>query len=168
MYDDPFEEFPDILESYRKKFDYILVDEYQDTNPLQNQLIESLANRERNVCVVGDDDQSIYSFRGATVKNILEFDKAFPDAKTVKLEQNYRSTGNILAAANAVIANNEGRKGKELWTESDDGEKLHIREVYSQNEEAAYIADSILEKYRLAKSFLPLPCCIAQTHSPRR
>ena len=141
-----FEEFPDILESYRKKFDYILVDEYQDTNPLQNQLIESLANRERNVCVVGDDDQSIYSFRGATVKNILEFDKAFPDAKTVKLEQNYRSTGNILAAANAVIANNEGRKGKELWTESDDGEKLHIREVYSQNEEAAYIADSILEK----------------------
>ena len=137
---------PEVLEKYRRQFDYILVDEYQDTNPSQSALVEKLAGGKRNVCVVGDDDQSIYSFRGATVRNILEFDEVFPDARVIKLEQNYRSTQNILSAANAVIQNNEGRKGKNLWTESEDGEKLLVKEVYSQTEEAMLIADSILER----------------------
>lgn len=141
-----FDTCPEVLEKYRRQFDYILVDEYQDTNPSQSALVEKLAGSKRNVCVVGDDDQSIYSFRGATVRNILEFDEVFPDARVIKLEQNYRSTQNILSAANAVIQNNEGRKGKNLWTESEDGEKLLVKEVYSQTEEAMFIADSILER----------------------
>lgn len=135
-----FDTSPEVLEKYRRQFDYILVDEYQDTNPSQSALVEKLAGSKRNVCVVGDDDQSIYSFRGATIRNILEFDHVFPDARIVKLEQNYRSTQNHLSAANAVIENNEGRKGKNLWTESEDGEKILVKEVYSQNEEAMFIA----------------------------
>ena len=141
-----FDTCPEVLEKYRRQFDYILVDEYQDTNPSQSALVEKLAGSKRNVCVVGDDDQSIYSFRGATIRNILEFDHVFPDARIVKLEQNYRSTQNILSAANAVIENNEGRKGKNLWTESEDGEKILVKEVYSQNEEAMFIADRIMER----------------------
>lgn len=140
-----FSKFPDILEQYRKKFRYILVDEYQDTNPSQNQLVLMLGRGSENVCVVGDDDQSIYSFRGATVENILNFDASFGNLITVKLEQNYRSTKNILNAANAVIANNTGRKGKNLWTEGDEGEKIAVRCVYTQSEESDFIVSTISE-----------------------
>ena len=156
-----FDTCPEVLEKYRRQFDYILVDEYQDTNPSQSALVEKLAGSKRNVCVVGDDDQSIYSFRGATIRNILEFDHVFPDARIVKLEQNYRSTQNILSAANAVIENNEGRKGKNLWTESEDGEKILVKEVYSQNEEAMFIADRMHGTGRAGRKTLvfcrPLP-----------
>lgn len=134
---------PNILSKYRDKFDYILVDEYQDTNPSQNRLITLLAEEKRNICVVGDDDQSIYAFRGATVKNILSFDSVFTDAKTIRLEQNYRSTSNILNAANGLIKNNEGRKGKNLWTDAGDGEKVLIKKQSTQSDEARYIINSI-------------------------
>ena len=108
---------PEVLEYYQHKFRYVLVDEYQDTNYAQYVLTSLLAGFYENICVVGDDDQSIYKFRGANITNILEFEKQFKDAKTIRLEQNYRSTGNILNAANEVIRNNVGRKGKELWTD---------------------------------------------------
>lgn len=148
-----FSKFPDVLELYRKRFKYILVDEYQDTNPSQNQLVLMLGKGSENVCVVGDDDQSIYSFRGATVENILNFDTSFHNLTTIKLEQNYRSTKNILSAANAVIANNRGRKGKELWTDGDEGEKISVRCVYTQSEESDFIVSTInalvaTKKYR--------------------
>ena len=138
-----FEEFPDILEHYAKQFRYIFVDEYQDTNPSQNDLVIMLSKYHRNVCVVGDDDQSIYSFRGAAVENILQFDTAFPDARMIKLEQNYRSTGTILDTANALISHNRGRKGKKLWTDSVRGEKVTVRCLYTQTEEAEFIKDEI-------------------------
>ncbi len=143
-----FDTHPEVLERYRKKFEYILVDEYQDTNPSQSQLIHYLAGDKRNVCVVGDDDQSIYSFRGATVENILNFDKQFPQTKTVRLEQNYRSTQNILTAANEVISNNSGRKGKTLWTDAGDGEKITLKRLPTQTEEAQYIVNYIDDKVR--------------------
>ncbi len=143
-----FDTYPEILEKYQKQFKYILVDEYQDTNPSQSQLIEALAGDRQNVCVVGDDDQSIYSFRGATVENILDFDKTFPAAKVIRLEQNYRSTQNILNAANEVIANNTGRKGKTLWTDAGDGEKITLKKLPTQLEEAAYIVNYIDDKVR--------------------
>ncbi len=114
---------PEVLEYYQRQFRYVLVDEYQDTNYAQYVLTSLLAGYYENICVVGDDDQSIYKFRGATITNILEFEKQFKDAKTIRLEQNYRSTGNILNAANEVIRNNVGRKGKELWTDHGDGAK---------------------------------------------
>ena len=136
----------EIRERYREHFQYILVDEYQDTNPSQSRLVALLAGKERNVCVVGDDDQSIYSFRGATVENILGFDIEYGNARIVRLEQNYRSTGNILAAANGIIANNKDRKGKELWTASGNGEKVHIRRFLSQVEEAHFICETIRER----------------------
>lgn len=138
-----FELYPDVANKYKEHFRYILVDEYQDTNPSQSRLIARLANKNGNVCVVGDDDQSIYSFRGATVDNILGFDREYANARVIRLEQNYRSTGNILAAANGIIENNVSRKGKELWTDSGDGEKVHIKQVYTQVEEAAFICDTI-------------------------
>ncbi len=141
-----FEDFPEIRDRYREQFEYILVDEYQDTNPSQSRLVAQLAGKKMNVCVVGDDDQSIYSFRGATVDNILGFDREYRNTKTVRLEQNYRSTGNILAAANGIIQNNLGRKGKELWTDAGDGEKVHIKRLYTQAEEAAYICETIQKK----------------------
>ena len=109
-----------MLDSYQERLRYIMVDEYQDTNTAQFELIRLLANKYKNLCVVGDDDQSIYKFRGANIYNILNFEKHFPDATVIKLEQNYRSTQNILDAANGVIANNVGRKAKSLWTENDD------------------------------------------------
>lgn len=143
-----FEEYPDILEKYQNKFRYILVDEYQDTNPSQSKLIEFFAGDRQNVCVVGDDDQSIYSFRGATVENILCFDKTFPNANTIRLEQNYRSTQNILSAANEVISNNSGRKGKTLWTDAGDGEKITLKKLATQREEAQYIVNHIDDKVR--------------------
>ena len=142
------EEAPEVLEKLRRQFRYILVDEYQDTNPSQNDLVLLLGKESRNVCVVGDDDQSIYSFRGAAIGNILDFDKSFTDAKIIKLEQNYRSTATILDAANAVIANNTKRKGKELWTSGEKGEKIVCRSYYTQSEEADGICGEILKLQR--------------------
>ena len=136
---------PEVLEYYQRQFRYVLVDEYQDTNYAQYVLTSLLAGYYENICVVGDDDQSIYKFRGATITNILEFEKQFKDAKTIRLEQNYRSTGNILNAANEVIRNNVGRKGKELWTDHGDGAKIRLHRSDSQEGEAAYIADTIRE-----------------------
>ena len=131
---------PPVLDYYRNRFDYILVDEYQDTNAAQYELVRLLAGEKRNLCVVGDDDQSIYGWRGADIRNILDFEKDFPDAKVVKLEQNYRSTANILDAANQVIAHNRGRKEKALWTEAGEGEKITLYRALDERDEAAYIA----------------------------
>ncbi len=138
-----FQTHPDVLEFYQKKFKYILVDEYQDTNNLQYQLIAMLAGLHRNLCVVGDDDQSIYKFRGANIRNILDFEAQFQDAKNIKLEQNYRSTQTILDAANAVIANNFERKPKKLWTDAGQGDKIIVRTCEDQVDEAMYIAQEI-------------------------
>ncbi len=132
---------PPVLEYYQDKFRYILVDEYQDTNLAQYELVRLLAGERHNLCVVGDDDQSIYGWRGADIRNILEFEKDFPDTHTIKLEQNYRSTSNILDAANQVIAHNNGRKEKALWTESDAGDKITLYDALDERDEAAYIAN---------------------------
>ncbi len=135
--------FPDVLERYRRQFRWILVDEYQDTNHAQYRLLQLLAGESRNVCVVGDDDQSIYSFRGADVNNILDFEKDFPGTAVVKLEQNYRSTQTILSAANAVVGNNQGRKPKQLWTDIGEGEPVHVRELDDEHAEARFVASEI-------------------------
>lgn len=142
-----FRKSPDTLEYYQRKFKYILVDEYQDTNNSQNVLVMLLAASHRNLCVVGDDDQSIYRFRGANIENILNFEKMFPEAKVVRLEQNYRSTQNILDAANSVIKNNIGRKGKTLWTAAGAGEKITVHREINESEEAVYIASEIRRLY---------------------
>lgn len=134
---------PDVLEYYQERFRYIMVDEYQDTNTVQFKLISLLAKKYRNLCVVGDDDQSIYKFRGANIRNILDFESVFEDAHVIKLEQNYRSTGTILDAANAVIANNVGRKAKALWTDKGEGDKIQFRQFDDAFEEANYIANDI-------------------------
>jgi len=134
---------PDVLESYQQRFRHVLVDEYQDTNPVQNELIVLLGRQHRNVCVVGDGDQSIYAFRGADLTNILEFERAFPDATVVVLAQNYRSTQTILDAANAVIANNTSRKPKELWSEGATGEKLVRFNAQDESEEAQWVAREV-------------------------
>ena len=147
------EENPDILEYYSNKFRYIMVDEYQDTNHAQYKLCKLLASAHRNICVVGDDDQSIYRFRGATIENILNFELKYPDATVIKLEQNYRSTGNILDAANAVIANNMGRKGKNLWTDFGQGDKITLHTSMTENDEARYVADKILESVKAGAKF---------------
>ena len=133
---------------YQKKFRYVLVDEYQDTNNLQYRLTALLAGGWKNLCVVGDDDQSIYRFRGATIENILSFEKQYPECRTIRLEQNYRSTRTILTAANAVIRNNQGRKGKELWTAGEDGELIQLYTAENENDEAQYVANVLLEDYR--------------------
>lgn len=138
-----FERCPDVLEHYQERLRYLMVDEYQDTNAVQFKFISLLAGKYRNLCVVGDDDQSIYKFRGADIGNILGFEKVFPDAKVIKLEQNYRSTQNILNAANEVIANNEGRKVKRLWTENAVGDKIDFRQFQNGFEEAEYVAGEI-------------------------
>ena len=135
--------FPEVREYYQNRFRYVCVDEYQDTNEAQFALTALLSGGHGNIMVVGDDDQSIYRFRGATIENILNFDKTFPKAKIIRLEQNYRSTQNILDAANAVIRNNTGRKGKTLWTNAGEGEKIHLKKVFDHNEEARYISDKI-------------------------
>ena len=140
-----FKAWPDILEAYQDRFKYIMVDEYQDTNTVQFEFIRLLANKYRNICVVGDDDQSIYKFRGANIRNILDFEDVYKDAKVVKLEQNYRSTQNILDAANSVIKNNMGRKSKALWTDKGEGKKIHFRQCSSAYEEAEYVVDSIIK-----------------------
>ena len=142
----------DILEYYQNKFKYILVDEYQDTNNIQYRLVSMMAKKHRNLCVVGDDDQSIYKFRGADVTNILDFENQFPDAYVVKLEQNYRSTQNILDAANDVIANNKNRKPKRLWTDKGEGEKIIVRSLDNQICEAQFINNTI-ESYVRTKGY---------------
>lgn len=141
-----FQTQPDVLEYYQERFRYIMVDEYQDTNTVQFQLISILASKYKNLCVVGDDDQSIYKFRGANIMNILNFEKVFSDAKVIKLEQNYRSTGTILNAANAVIRNNKGRKDKTLWTDNGEGEKIKFCQFDSAYDEAEYIVGDIRER----------------------
>ena len=143
-----FHSCPDVLEYYQNRFRYIMVDEYQDTNTVQFKFISTLARQYRNLCVVGDDDQSIYKFRGANIRNILDFEKVFPDAKVVKLEQNYRSTQNILNAANGVIANNRGRKEKALWTENEQGEPILFQQFQNGYEEAEYVSGEISKKVR--------------------
>ena len=137
---------------YQNRFRYVCVDEFQDTNTAQLRLCELICARRKNIMVVGDDDQSIYKFRGATIENILSFDADYPECKVIKLEQNYRSTSNILNAANAVIKNNKNRKGKNLWTDGDAGEKITYKQLANQNYEAQYIADRILEGVRKGKS----------------
>jgi DNA helicase-2/ATP-dependent DNA helicase PcrA len=136
----------EVLNYYQERFRYIMVDEYQDTNTAQFQLIHFLAGKYRNLCVVGDDDQSIYKFRGANIYNILNFEKHYPDAKVIKLEQNYRSTQTILDAANEVIRNNGERKEKSLWTQSGEGNKIHFRQLDTAQGEAMYIAEDIKKK----------------------
>lgn len=139
---------PDILEQHQQRFQYIMVDEYQDTNTAQFELIRLLADGHKNLCVVGDDDQSIYKFRGANIRNILDFEKVYPEAFVVKLEQNYRSSGNVLAAANSVIKNNIGRKPKALWTDKEDGNRIHFKQFDYAYEEAEYVAGDIRRKKR--------------------
>ncbi len=141
-----FEEHPAVLEYYQKKFKYILIDEYQDTNYVQYLLTAQLAQKHQNLCVCGDDDQSIYAFRGADIRNILEFEKDFPAVTTVKLEQNYRSSGNIIRASNAVIANNMQRKGKRLFTKNETGQAVVFRHCYDGREEARYVASEVLKR----------------------
>ena len=133
---------------YQRKFRYVLIDEYQDTNNLQYLLASPLPGGHENICVVGDDDQSIYRFRGATIENILSFEEQYPGCRTIRLEQNYRSTKNILAAANAVIRHNQGRKGKELWTSGADGDKVSLYTAMNENDEARYVANQLMEDYR--------------------
>ena len=143
-----FKDCPDVLQSYQNRFRYIMVDEYQDTNSAQFELIRLLAGDKHNLCVVGDDDQSIYKFRGANIRNILDFEKYYPEAAVIRLEQNYRSTQNVLDAANAVIRNNIGRKEKALWTDQGAGERIHFRQFDNAYEEAEFVADDVARKKR--------------------
>ena len=138
-----FESSPDILHHYQERFQHILVDEYQDTNVVQNRIVTLLADSHRNICIVGDSDQSIYRFRGADIRNILDFETSFPDATVIVLEQNYRSTQNILDAANAVISQNFGRKPKELWTDEGPGEKIIRYQADEESDEAQFISRTI-------------------------
>ena len=139
-------DFPEVLHKYQHKFKYILIDEYQDTNPVQYQITKLLAAVHENICVVGDDAQSIYSFRGATIENILQFQKDYDDVKVIKLEQNYRSTQSILNVANEVIKNNKGQLPKNLWTENAHGEKIKLVRTMTDNEEGKYVSDTIQEQ----------------------
>lgn len=148
-----FEKAPDVLEYYQERFQYIMVDEYQDTNHAQYKFVNLLAQKHKNLCVVGDDDQSIYKFRGATIENIMNFEQDNPGAKVVRLEQNYRSTQNILDAANAVIGNNTERKGKTLWTAAGAGEKLKLHLAENEQDEADRIAAAILEGVGKGRKF---------------
>lgn len=145
-----FRTCPDVLEQYQERFRYIMVDEYQDTNTAQFQLVSILAQKYRNLCVVGDDDQSIYKFRGANIRNILDFENVFDDAHVIRLEQNYRSTQNILNAANSVIRNNSGRKEKTLWTDNEAGELIKEKQFLNAYDEAEYVAADILKNMRRA------------------
>lgn len=146
-----FQTQPEVLAYYQERFRYIMVDEYQDTNTVQFQFVSLLAAKNRNLCVVGDDDQSIYKFRGANIRNILNFEKVFEDAEVIKLEQNYRSTSTILDAANAVIRNNRGRKEKTLWTDNGQGEQISFRQFDTAYDEAEYIIDDIKENVEKGK-----------------
>lgn len=147
------QEYAEVREYYQRKFRYVLIDEYQDTNHAQYLLASLLAGGYKNLCVVGDDDQSIYRFRGATIRNILEFESEYVGAKVIRLEQNYRSTQCILDAANAVIAHNRGRKGKRLWTNNGAGERILHYEAYNEQEEASFVAEQILSERRRGRNF---------------
>lgn len=147
------QQFSKVREFYQKKFRYVLVDEYQDTNHLQYLLATLLAGGKENFCVVGDDDQSIYRFRGATIQNILSFEQEYPTARVIRLEQNYRSSGHILEAANAVICNNDGRKGKRLWTDRGRGEKIQVFQGMNEQDEALNVATQILKSYSEGRNF---------------
>lgn len=163
-----FERFPDVLEKYRSKFRYILVDEYQDTNLVQYHIVKKLASEHRNLCVVGDDDQSIYGWRGADIRNILEFEKDFPGAVVIRLEQNYRSTEVILNAANIVISNNRSRKKKELWTQIKGGEPIDVYEAMDERDEANRIANRILEGARYGDRRYDDYAILYRTHAQSR
>lgn len=148
-----YEKFPEILDKYRRKFRYVLVDEYQDTNHAQYKLILLLTKEHKNICVVGDDDQSIYQFRGADIRNILDFEKDFPEAKVVKLEKNYRSMGNILSAANSVIKYNVERKEKTLKKTKDEGAKIKVYRAYNEGEEASFVVREMERQYREGRRY---------------
>ena len=148
-----FRRFPEELAKYQYRFPYVLVDEYQDTNHAQYQLISLLTHASGNLCVVGDDDQSIYRFRGATIENIFGFEEEFPDCTVIRLEQNYRSTQNILDAANSVIANNTGRKSKHLWTNAGAGEKITWYRAADESDESAYVSDTILKQVKAGEKY---------------
>lgn len=148
-----FEDSKEVLEYYQNRFKYIMVDEYQDTNKAQYKFVSLISKKSNNICVVGDDDQSIYRFRGATIENILSFEKEFKNSVVIRLEQNYRSTGNILSAANSVISNNIERKGKTLWTENPLGEKIVLYTASSEREEGRFIADTILDGVKDGRKF---------------
>lgn len=148
-----FRESPETLEYYQNRWRYIMVDEYQDTNHVQYMLVALLAQKDKNICAVGDDDQSIYKFRGATIENILSFERQFPGAKVVRLEQNYRSTQNILSAANKVIEHNLERKGKTLWTANGDGSKITVRRCVDEDSEASFVADKVLDGVSVGKKY---------------
>lgn len=162
-----FEQVPEVLQHYQRKFQYIHVDEYQDTNRAQYMLVNLLADRYRNLCVVGDSDQSIYKWRGADIGNILSFEEDYKDAKVILLEQNYRSSKTILSAANEVIRNNSGRRPKKLWTENDDGMKLQLHEAMDEREEAFLLSTKLknpcVKKVGLIKISRFF---IVRTHSP--
>ncbi len=148
-----FEENPDVLDHYQNLYKYILVDEYQDTNMVQYRLVSMLSSKYKNLCVVGDDDQSIYKFRGATIENILSFEHQFDDCTVIRLEQNYRSTQNILTCANELIKNNKGRKGKNLWTAMGDGDKVNVYNANSERNEARFVADTILSGIKEGRKY---------------
>ena len=143
-----FEKFPDVLAHYQNRYKYIMVDEYQDTNQAQFRLVGLLSEKHHNLCVVGDDDQSIYKFRGATIENILNFEEQFSDCTTIRLEQNYRSTQNILSAANSVIKNNSERKPKSLWTSQGDGDKITVFKSFDETEESRFVAETVLNNIK--------------------
>ena len=166
---DMFDEYPEVLELYRRRFRYIMVDEYQDTNYMQYRFVKALAGESRNLCVVGDDDQCIYEWRGADIANILSFEKDFPGCKVIKLEQNYRSSGNILKAAHSVISHNRQRKAKKLWTSAEEGSRITYKRFQNEKEEASWIAEQIdgyvLDEGRRYKNFAVLYRTNAQSRS---
>lgn len=147
------ESFPEELEYYQNRFRYIMVDEYQDTNHAQFRLVQLLSQKHQNLCVVGDDDQSIYRFRGATIENILNFEKQFQNAVVIRLEQNYRSTKTILEAANDVIAHNAGRKEKTLWTDLEDGKKIIWYKAVDETDESRFVAEKIAKEVQNGASY---------------
>src|SRR6202008_4933554 len=161
---------PQVREHYNKRFQYLLIDEYQDTNRPQYELMRMLAGEKHNVCAVGDEDQSIYSWRGADIRNILEFEQDFPEAKIIRLEQNYRSTQNILQAASAVVANNARRKGKSLWTSRQGGTKIGYYEAPDGENEALFAADSVARYLREAneRGETPRAAVLYRTNSQSR
>lgn len=163
-----FKKYPDVLDYYQERFKYIMVDEYQDTNTAQFQLIRLLASKYRNLCVVGDDDQSIYKFRGANITNILSFEKYFENARVIKLEQNYRSTKNILAAANGVIANNQGRKDKTLWSDNEEGTQIDLYQAEDAYDEANMVAKEIRKKVNAGDYKYSDFACLYRTNAQSR
>lgn len=163
-----FKHVPEALEYYQNRFHYIMVDEYQDTNNAQFELIRLMADAHHNLCVVGDDDQSIYKFRGANIRNILDFERYYTDAKVVKLEQNYRSVQNVLSAANAVIRNNAARKDKTLWSAKEDGERIHFRQFDMASEESEYVCSAIRKSVREGESSYSENAILYRTNAQSR